>query len=51
MINRIAYAQGTIILFLDILLGIIIPAHLLYDLRMDFRVKLSAGLLLGLGSL
>jgi hypothetical protein len=46
-----SYSHGAVSLFVDILLGTLIPIHLLSSLQMQFRVKLSAGFLLSLGSM
>lgn len=45
------YAHGAIMLFIDVTLGLIVPIYLLSSLQMPWRVKMSAGLLLSLGSL
>ncbi|OAL50329.1 hypothetical protein IQ07DRAFT_679754 [Pyrenochaeta sp. DS3sAY3a] len=47
---KFGYAHGAIMLFLDLMLGLVIPIHLLSSLQMPSRVKISAGLLLSLGS-
>jgi hypothetical protein len=46
-----SYAHGAVILFVDIVLGIALPAHLLARLQMQSRMKIMAGFILSLGSL
>jgi hypothetical protein len=46
-----SYVHGAVSLFVYVLLGIVLPAHLLYGLQMQTRVKLLAGFLLSLGSM
>lgn len=47
---RISYAHIGVMLFMDIVLGIVLPVHVLSGLKMQRRVKISAMLLLSLGS-
>jgi len=46
-----SYAHGAVMLFLDVMLGVVIPLHVLSGLQMPRRIKISAAALLSLGSL
>lgn len=46
-----SYAHGSIVLVVDIVLGIILPIHLLNALKMRLRTKVTAGVLLSVGSM
>ncbi|KAJ8117749.1 hypothetical protein OPT61_g1120 [Boeremia exigua] len=47
---KFSHAHGAIMLFIDLTLGLVVPVYLLSSLQMPWRVKISAGLLLSMGS-
>lgn len=46
-----SYTHGAVTLAVDVILGIVIPIHLLSALKMRIRTKATAGVLLSIGSL
>lgn len=45
------YSHGAVSLAVDIVLGLIVPSFLLYNLQMKWQLKVSSGILLSVGSL
>lgn len=48
---RASYAHGAVSVLVDVVIGILIPLHLIYNLQMQLRVKIAAVAVLALGSL
>jgi hypothetical protein len=49
--ESITYAHSAVMLMADVVLGLVLPIHLLMPLQMQLRLKITAGLTLGLASM